>query len=235
VGPILQERTGLTAPAAGAGFLSEQALPCRVAGQSGEHPPDSARQRAITRRARFAGMPLVPLLPLFHRLNREHFEGSLAPDGISLVSVRWSDGRMRRSAGLYRYGRRGDGSSVSEIVLSRPLLEPLPVEATAGTLCHEMIHAWIHRVLRVNEAHGPRFRARMAAINAAQADFTVSVRHRFPVPAETSRWLARCPNCGLTAPYQRRQTGIACRICCERFHGGRWHASCQLVFEPAAA
>ncbi|MGA0162456.1 MAG: M48 family peptidase, partial [Vulcanococcus sp.] len=50
-------------------------------------------------------MPLAPLLPLYHRLNREHFDGSLASaDGTSLVSVRWSDGRMRRSAGVYRYG-----------------------------------------------------------------------------------------------------------------------------------
>jgi ribosomal protein L37AE/L43A len=180
-------------------------------------------------------VPLVPLLPLFHRLNREHFEGSLAPEGASLVSVRWSDGRMRRSAGLYRFGRRADGSPLSEIVLSRPLLEPLPPEATASTLCHEMIHAWVHRVLRVEEAHGPCFRARMAVINAAQAEFQVSVRHRFPLPARAPRWIARCPSCGLTAPYRRRQPGIACRLCCERFAAGRWSAAYQLVFEPAAA
>ena len=72
-------------------------------------------------------MPLAPLLPLFHRFNREHFDSSLSgPDGLSLVSVRWSDGRMRRSAGLYRYGHDRSGSAISEIVLSRPLLEPLP-------------------------------------------------------------------------------------------------------------
>ena len=82
---------------------------------------------------------------------------------------------MRRSAGLYRFG-----PAVSEIVLSRPLLEPLPLEATLSTLCHEMIHAWIHRVVGANEVHGPQFRARMAAINQAQQQFTVSVRHRFP-------------------------------------------------------
>jgi predicted SprT family Zn-dependent metalloprotease len=180
-------------------------------------------------------MPLAPLLPLFHRLNREHFEGALAPDGFSLVSVRWSDGRMRRSAGMYRFGRRADGSALSEIVLSRPLLEPLPPEATASTLCHEMIHAWIHRVLRAEEVHGPHFRARMAAINAAQQEFRVSVRHRYPMPARPPRWIARCPSCGLAAPYRRRQAGIACRLCCERFHGGRWNAAYQLVFEPAAA
>jgi len=181
-------------------------------------------------------VPLVPLLPLFHRLNREHFEGALAgPDGTALVAVRWSDGRMRRSAGLYRYGRDRQGRAISEIVLSRPLLEPLPQEATLSTLCHEMIHAWVHRVLQADEVHGPHFRARMAAINAAQQDFVVSVRHRFPVPTEPPRWIARCPCCGLSSPYRRRRPGVACRLCCERLHGGRWHASCQLVFEPAAA
>jgi predicted SprT family Zn-dependent metalloprotease len=186
--------------------------------------------------SRVFSVPLVPLLPLFHRLNREHFEGALADaDGTSLVAVRWSDGRMRRSAGLYRYGHDRQGRSISEIVLSRPLLEPLPQEATASTLCHEMIHAWVHRVLQADEVHGLHFRSRMAAINAAQQDFVVSVRHRFPLPSEPARWLARCPSCGLQSPYRRRRLGVACRACCERLHGGHWHASCQLVFERAAA
>ena len=183
-----------------------------------------------------ASVPLVPLLPLFHRLNREHFEGSLADgDGSALVAVRWSDGRMRRSAGLYRYGRDRQGRAISEIVLSRPLLEPLPQQATASTLCHEMIHAWVHRVVRADEVHGPHFRSRMAAINGAQQAFEVSVRHRFPVPSEPARWIASCPCCGLESPYRRRRPGVACRLCCERHHGGLWHASCQLVFKPAAA
>ena len=183
-----------------------------------------------------AGVPIEPLLPLFHRLNREHFGGALAPEGRPLASVRWSDGRMRRSAGLYRFGRHADGRELSEIVLSRPLLEPLPREALLGTLCHEMIHAWTHRVLQVREVHGPHFRARMAAINAAQSDFTVSVRHRYPLPGEGAgataghRWLARCPRCGGSAPYRRRVTGLACRACCQLHHGGRWDSSCLLEF-----
>ncbi|MEB3183681.1 MAG: SprT family zinc-dependent metalloprotease [Cyanobacteriota bacterium] len=180
-------------------------------------------------------MPLEPLLPLFHRLDREHFGGSLSPDGRALVAVRWSDGRLTRSAGLYRRGRRPDGTDLCEIVLSRPLLEPLPRQATLSTLCHEMIHAWIDRVLQVREVHGPRFRERMAAINTAQAEFVVSVRHSYPVPREAARWIARCPSCGQTSPYRRRRRGLACRLCCERFHGGRWHASCLLEFEPGAA
>ncbi|APD49327.1 SprT family zinc-dependent metalloprotease [Synechococcus sp. CS-602] len=176
-------------------------------------------------------MPLAPLLPLFHRLDREHFGGALAPAGGRLVDLRWSDGRMRRTAGLYRRGRRADGSDLCEIVLSRPLLEPLPQTAMLGTLCHEMIHAWIDRVLGVREVHGPCFRARMAEINQAQSDFEVSLRHHYPLPLQAVRWLARCPCCGVTAPYQRRVRGVACRLCCDRLHGGRWNASCQLIFE----
>ena len=179
-------------------------------------------------------MPLAPLLPLFHRLNREHFAGALSDgDGAALVAVRWSDGRMRRSAGLYRFGRDRRGRELSEIVLSRPLLEPLPAQATASTLCHEMIHAWVHRVVRADEVHGPHFRARMAAINAAQQEFEVSVRHRFPVPMQPAAWIARCPRCGVSSPYRRRREGLACRPCCERLHGGRWHADSLLVFEAS--
>jgi predicted SprT family Zn-dependent metalloprotease len=183
-----------------------------------------------------AGVPLEPLLPLFHRLNREHFEGCLTCDGLPLVSLRWSDGRMRRSAGIYRFGRHSDGRELSEIVLSRPLLEPLPRDALLGTLCHEMIHAWTHRVLQVREVHGPHFRARMAAINAAQAEFVVSVRHRYPIPggAPAVRWLARCPRCGIAAPYRRRVKGLACRSCCDLHFGGAWHRSCLLEFVQAA-
>ncbi|MFM7169240.1 MAG: SprT family zinc-dependent metalloprotease [Cyanobium sp.] len=179
-------------------------------------------------------MPLEPLLPLFHQLNREHFEGSLVREGRPLVALRWSDGRLTRTAGLYRRWTSLEGPCRCEILLSRPLLEPLPRTATLSTLCHEMIHAWIDRVLEVREAHGPHFHARMALINARHPGFEVSVRHRYPVPVQPARWLASCPRCGLSSPYRRRRQGLACRHCCDRFHGGRWDASCLLVFEPAA-
>jgi hypothetical protein len=183
---------------------------------------------------RLFAVPLEPLLPLFHRLDREHFDGTLARGGRPLVDLRWSDGRLTRTAGLYRRGLHVDGRELCEIVLSRPLLDPLPRQATLSTLCHEMIHAWVDRVLGVREVHGPRFRERMAAINQAQSEFEVSLRHRYPVPVEAARWLARCPRCGLAAPYRRRRRGLACRACCQQFHGGRWDASCLLVFEAGA-
>jgi hypothetical protein len=179
-------------------------------------------------------LPLEPLLPLFHQLNREHFEGSLVRDDRPLVTLRWSDGRLTRTAGLYRRWRSTDGPSRCEILLSRPVLEPLPRTATLSTLCHEMIHAWVDRVLRVQEGHGPHFRQRMALINARQPGFEVSLRHSYPVPVQPARWLARCPRCGLSSPYRRRRQGLACRHCCDRFHGGRWDATCLLVFEPAS-
>jgi len=186
---------------------------------------------------KMAPMPIEPLLPLFHRLNREHFDGGLVRGGQALVALRWSDARMTRTAGLYRWGRFSDGRELCEIVLSRPLLEPLPHGALLGTLAHEMIHAWVDRVLKVREAHGPLFRARMAAINAAQPNFEVTVRHRYPLPggaaSRPARWVARCPRCGMTAPYQRRVKGLACRHCCAAFHGGQWHPSCLLSFETA--
>ena len=178
-------------------------------------------------------MPLEPLLPLFHRLNREHFGGSLAQGPQPLVAVRWSDGRLRRTAGLYRRGVSVAPPLGREIVLSRPLLGPLPREATESTLCHEMIHAWVDLVLKSNESHGPNFLARMQAINAAQDRFLVSVRHSFPVPQQPPRWIAVCPRCGRRTPYRRRVKQAACRHCCNQHHGGRWHASCLLVYGPA--
>ena len=173
-------------------------------------------------------MPLEPLLPLFHRLDREHFEGRLGALAEPPLSLRWSDGRMTRTAGLYR---RAPG--LCEIVLSRPLLVPLPREALLSTLCHEMIHAWVDRVLRLRESHGPGFRACLDRINGAQDGFQVSLRHRYPLPQRPAAWLACCPGCGTTVPCRRRRAGVACRACCERHNAGLWDARFTLRFEPS--
>jgi len=175
-------------------------------------------------------VPLQPLLPMFHRFNREHFDGALVCQGQPLTAVRWSDGRMSRTAGMYRRGPGvGDGRG-SEIVLSRPVLGPLPQEATESTLCHEMIHAWVDLVQQRRESHGPLFRSRMRAINAAQDRFEVSVRHSYPVPQHPPRWLAVCPRCERRTPCRRRSRHAACRACCTEHFGGRWNASCVLRY-----
>tara|TARA_B100001250_G_scaffold209523_1_gene179836 strand:+ start:910 stop:1458 length:549 start_codon:yes stop_codon:yes gene_type:complete len=177
-------------------------------------------------------MTLVPLLPIFHRFNGKYFDGLLANDLKPKVSIRWSDGKLRNTAGLYRRKSHWSGKSSSEIVLSSPLLENLPVSAVESTLCHEMIHAWIDLILREEEVHGPFFRGRMKEINESQSQFKISIRHQFPVPKSLPKWWGICPSCGLRFPYKRLVRGAACRKCCNTHHGGIWHPSCVLNYEP---
>ena len=177
-------------------------------------------------------MALLPLLPLFHRLNREHFAGTLAVGTTPLMAVRWSNGRLRKTAGFYSRGPNVLSPQGREIVLSRPILEPLAQKAIESTLCHEMIHAWTDIILGIEEGHGPNFRARMKAINQSQESFKVSIRHNFPVPKSKLKWLAICPNCGLESSYHKRVKKIACRSCCERYQGGKWDPRFVLTFFP---
>ena len=179
-------------------------------------------------------MPLVSLLPLFHNFNREYFNEALTIGSQPIVSVRWSDGRLRKTAGFYRRIQRFGLKDSAEIVLSRPVLANLPLHAIESTLCHEMIHAWIDLVLRISEGHGPNFHAQMVTINSAQNRFVVSVRHKFPTPVETPKWWAVCSTCGIRSPYKRIVRGAACRKCCNTYHGGRWHESYLLTYEPAS-
>ena len=179
-------------------------------------------------------MSLVPLLPIFHKLNRENFDNSLVKGSQSIVSVRWSDGRLRNTAGFYQRGPRVNSPYGSEIVLSRPVLKNLPQSAVESTLCHEMIHAWIDLVLGVKEAHGPNFRARMAVINSSQDRFQVSIRHNFPLPKKTPKWVAICPICERNSFYNRLVRGAACKSCCDKLHDGKWHASCLLTYHTVS-
>ena len=174
---------------------------------------------------------MVPLLPLFHFLNTEYFDNSLSKESKPLVTVRWSDGRLRKTAGFYRRQLDIRGSRKSEIVLSKPLLRHLPEVAIKSTLCHEMIHAWVDLVLGLREGHGPNFRGRMAVINSLQNEFEISIYHKFPVPVTSPRWLATCPKCGIRYSYKRRVIGAACKKCCNDHFGGRWDSRCLLDYK----
>ncbi len=178
-------------------------------------------------------MPLIPLLPLFHKLNREHFDGTLVFESKPLIAIRWSDGRLRKTAGFYSRGPQVQAQQGSEIVLSRPILEKLPQSAIESTLCHEMIHAWTDLIMGVREGHGPHFRQRMHCINQSQNSFQVSVRHNFPVPKNKPKWLGVCPHCKITSPFYRRVTKAACRTCCQKHHGGSWNPKFLLIYVPA--
>ena len=179
-------------------------------------------------------MPLIPLLPIFHSFNREFFEETLSKGLEPLVSVRWSDGRLKKTAGFYKRIRRGLFHHHSEIVLSRPVLENLPLSAVQSTLCHEMIHAWIDLILKLEEGHGPNFHNRMNLINSSQQNFQVTIRHNFPVLTTLPKWWAICPNCSLRYSYRRKVPGAACRKCCHNYHGGKWHPSFLLVYKPVS-
>jgi len=176
-------------------------------------------------------MSLIPVSPLFLKLNRQYFQDSLFDKGVPRVSVRWSDGRMRTTAGIYRRKINFFGVKTSEIILSKPVLENLPEKALMSTLCHEMIHAWIDLVLKVEESHGPNFYKRMAEINSSQSDFQVTVRHSFPTAKTTPKWLATCPLCRKSFRYRRIVQGAACRSCCEKLFSGRWDEKCLLEYQ----
>ena len=179
-------------------------------------------------------MPLVPLLPLFYKFNREYFNNSLTIASKPLVALRWSDGRLKKTAGFYRRKVSVFGITDPEIVLSKPVLQHLPVTAIESTLCHEMIHSWIDLVLKVSEVHGPIFHEQMALINSAQSRFKISVSHKFPVPTSIPKWVAVCPSCGLRFSYKRIVNGVACRSCCNLHSAGRWHEKFLLIYETAA-
>ncbi len=179
-----------------------------------------------------ASMSLIPVLPLFLKLNRQYFQNSLFENGVPRVSVRWSDGRMRTTAGMYRRKTNFFGAKASEIILSKPVLENLPQNALMSTLCHEMIHAWIDLVLKAEEAHGPNFHKRMAEINSSQAEFQVTVRHSFPISKKIPKWVATCPSCKRSFRYRRMVKGAACRSCCNKFFRGRWDEKCLLIYQP---
>ena len=108
----------------------------------------------------FDGGPHPNIHALFSHFAAVYFGNELGP-----TSVQWSSSRMTRCAGTCTL-ESGGGIVVR---LSAPLLRLRPPDELFRTLLHEMIHAWIFcRGLHgVDGDHGPRFRAKVAQINAA--------------------------------------------------------------------
>jgi hypothetical protein len=183
-------------------------------------------------RLRISPVPLQPLLPLFHRLNREHFSGVLVCAGQPLTAVRWSDGRMSRTAGYYRRGPGVGEGRGSEIVLSRPVLEPLPQEATESTLCHEMIHAWVDLVQASPRKPWPLVSGSNGSDQCCAEPLSGERASQLPDPGPASAVDGGLSSCKRRTPCRRRTRHAACRSCCNQHHGGRWHPSCLLHYEP---
>ena len=101
-------------------------------------------------------MAVVPLLPIFHKFNNLFFGNSLAIDLKPIVKVRWSNNRLKTTAGFYKRSKINETIS-SEIVLSKPVLESLPLSDIQSSLFHKMILAWVNRNLNINEIYGHNF------------------------------------------------------------------------------
>ena len=175
-------------------------------------------------------MSVIPLLPLFHRFNKQYFENSLTDNQQPLVKVRWSDNRLKTTAGFYKR-KKNNGFRDSEIILSKPILTKLSNSEINSTLCHEMIHAWVDIILKKNEIHGPNFLNKMNEINEKENFFQISVRHNFPVERRELKYEGICKNCGKKYMYRKRIKNIACKKCCNLFFNGLWNKECLILFD----
>ena len=175
-------------------------------------------------------MPVIPLLPLFHRFNKQFFGNSLTVRQEPLVKVRWSDNRLKTTAGYYKR-KKINGVIYSEIILSKPILSKLSHREINSTLCHEMIHAWVDRILNKNEIHGPNFLNKMKEINQKEHNFQISVRHSFPIERRELKHIGTCQNCGEKFIYRKRIKNIACKKCCKLFFNGSWNKNCLILFD----
>ena len=175
-------------------------------------------------------MTIIPLLPTFHKFNSLFFDGSLTTNYHPIVKVRWSDNRLKTTAGLYKR-KKVNGFIDSEIILSKPILSKLDNTQINSTLCHEMIHAWVDRVLKINEIHGPNFYRKMDEINSKQSNFKISIRHDFPVIRRKLKYKGTCSRCGKTFLYRKRVKNIACKQCCDEFFDGLWNINCLILFQ----
>ena len=175
-------------------------------------------------------MSIIPLLPLFHKFNKQFFDTSLTINKEPLVKVRWSDNRLKTTAGFYKR-KQMNGVIDSEIILSKPILSKLSSNAIYSTLCHEMIHAWVDRILKVNEIHGLNFLNKMNEINLKENNFQITVRHTFPVERKELKYIGKCLNCGEQYMYRKRIKNIACKKCCNLFFNGSWNKNCLILFD----
>lgn len=175
-------------------------------------------------------MSVIPLLPLFHSFNKQFFDNSLTVNQQPLVKVRWSDNRLKTTAGFYKR-KKINGLIDSEIILSKPILSKLSNREIYSTLCHEMIHAWVDRILKKNEIHGPNFLHKMNQINQKENNFQISVRHNFPVERRESKYIGTCKKCGEKYMYRKRIKNIACKKCCNLFFDGSWNKNCLILFD----
>ena len=66
-------------------------------------------------------MAVIPLIPIFHKFNKLFFENTLTINQEPIVKIKWSDNRLKTTAGFYKRIKT-NGTIQSEIILSKPIL-----------------------------------------------------------------------------------------------------------------
>ncbi|KAK0446432.1 SprT-like family-domain-containing protein [Desarmillaria tabescens] len=146
---------------------------------------------------------------LFNDLNRDVFNSGLPAD----IELCWSK-RLNTTAGRATYARK-DGIISGKIELATKILDS--EERVMKTLSHEMCHlaCWIINK-KLNEHHGPLFKAWAARVTAKRPDIEVSTTHDYEISYKFE-W--RCEICDLV--YGRHSKSIKPDDVCGRCHEGK--------------
>ncbi|KAG7450716.1 uncharacterized protein BT62DRAFT_531944 [Guyanagaster necrorhizus] len=146
---------------------------------------------------------------LFNDLNRDVFSSRLPAD----VELCWSK-RLNTTAGRATYARK-DGVVSGKIELATKILDC--EERVMKTLSHEMCHlaCWIINK-KLNENHGPLFKAWAARVAAKRPDIEVSTTHDYEISYKFE-W--KCEKCELV--YGRHSKSIKPDDVCGRCHEGQ--------------
>lgn len=120
----------------------------------------------------------------------------------------------KRRFGRCNYQRR-------EITLSRTLVALNDEAQVTDTIRHEIAHA----LAGYEAGHGPLWRAFAVKVGANPKRCYEAAAVVTPV----APWLLLCDTCGQTYERHRRtKTKAACRVCCDRYAGGRFDARYEM-------
>lgn len=139
------------------------------------------------------------------------------------VEVVWNP-RMRSTAGRAHWP--------SARIELNPFLQKISAEEVERTMLHELAHllAYFRHGVRTIRAHGPEWQKACRDLGIAGE----SVTHQLPLPRRRMRrrWRYKCPHCHLHFDRVRRyRVKVACRHCCRKKNGGKYHPLFHLVEE----
>jgi len=156
------------------------------------------------------------LLPVFERLNYEHFDGFLESPVL-----KWNS-RLKSSAGRFVPGSRKFLTQAPPVieVATYLLEEPNAEHLVADTVAHEMIHYWLW-VRRQPYGHTPAFYSKMRQMGASRYNSVPRLR--------PPKYIYRCLVCLKDFPAKRRLGNLACASCCRQHAGGRYDSRFKLV------